>query len=190
MGVTSACESEWAAYVLLFKKKDKTQRMVVDERPLNSVTVKDSYPMGNIENMLDSLSGSVFFIGLDLFSDYYNVNIAVKNRHKTAFIVPLAPGFSGGLYQFNRMCFWLTNARATFCRLVDRISGDIKQQFCVLYADDFFIHSRTFEQHLAHLGIVFQRLKDSGLKIKPSRCSFSKSKICLLGTNFPKKVFT
>lgn len=68
--------------------------MVVDERLLNVVTVNDCYLIGNIETMLDSLNGSKCFTGLDLFSGYYNIPVAAEDRHKIAFIVPIAPGFS------------------------------------------------------------------------------------------------
>lgn len=119
--------------MFLVRKKDGSIRMVVDSRALNRVTVKDCCPMGNIQNILDSVYGSKIFSNMDLFSGYHNIPIASEDRPKTAFIVPAAPGFSGDLFQFIRVCFGLTNAPATFCRVVDRIFGDIKQKFCLLY---------------------------------------------------------
>ena len=181
LGVISPCQSDWAANVIIVKKKDGSTRMVVDSRPLNKVTVKDSYSMGNIQNMLDSLHGAKIFTHFDLYWGYHNIPIAPEDAHKTAFVVPSAPGFAGGLFQYNRMSFGLCNAPATFCRVVDRLFGDFKQDFCLLYIDDFFVYSSNFEDHLIHVERVLQRLENSGLKIKPSKCFFGLPKITFLG---------
>lgn len=115
MGVISPCESEWAANVILVQKKGNAYRMVVDSRPLNRVTIKDIYPIGCIQNMLDCLCGNEWFTTFDLFFGNHHIPKALADRHKTEFIVPAAPGFPGGLFQFNKMCFDLANAPATFC---------------------------------------------------------------------------
>lgn len=180
IGVISPCESEWAANVLLVKKKDGTIRMVDDSRALNHVTTKDRYPMENIQNILDSVFGAKMFSNMDLFLGYYNIPTTEFDNSKTAFVVPAAPGFPGGLFQFNRMCFGLTNAPATFCGLVDRIFGNIEQKFCLLYIDDFSVFSKTFDEHLHQVEEVLKRLRDAGLKVKPANYAFGKSSITFL----------
>lgn len=124
---------------------------------------------------------------MDLFSGYHYVPIAKKDRPKTVFIVPTAPGFSARLFQFNRMCFVLCNAPATFCRPVDRIFGDIKQEYCLLYTDDSFVFSTSFAEHLIRLEEVLRRLKESGLKFKPSKCALGMSCITFLGHQVSKE---
>lgn len=85
------------------------------------------------------------------------------------------------------MCFGLCNARATFCRLVDRIFGDIKQKYCLLYIDDFSVFLKSFAEHLIHLEEVLRRLKESGLKVKPSKCAFGQLCITILGHKVSEK---
>lgn len=124
--------------------------MVVESRALSRVTIKDSQRMGNVQNTFDSVYGSKLFSNMDLFSGYNNIPIAEEDRSKTAFVVPPAPGSGGSLFQFDRMCFGINNAGATFCRLVDKIFGDIKQRYCLLCIDDFSVHSKTSADHLLH----------------------------------------
>lgn len=174
MGVISACESNWAANVILFKKKGYAYQMIVDSCPLIRVTVKDTYPMGNTQNMLNALYGSEWFTAFDVFSGNHHIPIAQKHRHKTAFSTPSSPGFPGELSHFSRMCFGLTHALATFCRLVEQIVGDIIQEFCLLYVDDYFVYSRSFDQRLKHKEEILKRLSKSGLQIQSKKCSFEK----------------
>lgn len=106
--------------------------------------------------------------------------IAEKDRPTTAFVVPPTPGFAGGLFQFNRMCFGLTNAPATFCRVVDKIFGDSKQRYCLLCIDDFSVYTETVANHMAHLEEVLKRLRDSDLKVKPKKCESLKLRFLVM----------
>ena len=65
----------------------------------------------------------------------------------------------------------LTNAPATFQRIMDLILGDLSA-FCMVYLDDVIIFSETEDEHPEHISIVLQRLLESNLKIGPDKCSF------------------
>lgn len=75
--------SPWASPVVLVKKKDGTQRFCVDYRQLNSVTIKDAYPLPRIDDSLDALSEARWFSTLDLA--YWQVALDKETNHKTAF---------------------------------------------------------------------------------------------------------
>lgn len=79
------------------------------------------------------------------------------------------------------MCFGLTNARTTFCRLTDQLFGDIEQTFCPLHIEEFLIYSRTFGSHLEHVRTVLHRFQEASLKIEPTKCSFAEKKTTFLG---------
>lgn len=86
-----------------------------------------------------------------------------------------------GFYECNRMAFGLTNAPATFQRLMERTMGELNRRECLIYLDDIIIFSRSFEEHLDRLGKVFERLEKAGLKLKASKCEFFRTSTTYLG---------
>lgn len=104
--VIKESSSPWAAPIVLVKKKDGSWQFCVDYRKLNALTHKDAYPLPRIEESLTSLKQTAWYSTLDLASGFWQVEMAPKDREKTAFATPL------GLYEFQRMPFGLCNAPA------------------------------------------------------------------------------
>ena len=94
----------------------------------------------------------------------------------TAFTVGLL-----GFYKCVRVPFRLTNAPATFQRLMESFLGEIHLNWCIIYLDDVIIFSENPEEHLTRLEGVFKKLRAAGLKLKPSKCEFFKDQITYLG---------
>ena len=74
-GLIEPSKSEWASNVVMVKKKHGTLRFCVDYRKLNSVTVKDDYPLPRIDACLDTLAGSQWFSMFDLRAGYHQVKL-------------------------------------------------------------------------------------------------------------------
>ena len=174
-GVVEQSSSPWASPIVLVKKKDGSTRFCVDYRRVNSVTRKDAYPLPRIDATLDTLAGSQWFSTLDLLSGYWQVEIEEADRPKTAFCT------TEGLYQFRVMPLGLCNAPATFQRLMDLVLSGLQWSQCLVYLDDIIVLGRTFNEHLGNLQAVLQRLREAGLKLKPSKCSFFKHEVKYLG---------
>ncbi len=94
------------------------------------------------------------------------------DREKTAFCTP------DGLFEFTKMPFGLCNAPATFQRLI--LAG-LQWTSCLVYLDDVIIVAKTFEEHLHNLRTVFDRLREAGLKLKPTKCSLCRQEVNFLG---------
>ena len=174
-GVIEECTSPWSSPVVLVKKKDGTTRFCVDYRKLNNVTIKDAYPLPRIDDSLAQLSGMKYFSTLDLNAGYWQVEVAPKDREKTAFTT------RKGLYSFKVMPFGLCNASATFERLMETVPRGLQWQTCLVYLDDIIVVGKTVESMIVNLTQVFDRLLAAGLKLKARKCSLFASEVEYLG---------
>ena len=173
--IIKVSSSPWSSPVVLVRKKDGSTRFCVDYRKLNAVTKKDSYPLPRIDDALDALSGSKIFTTLDLQSGYFQVSMHPDSVEKTAFIS------HAGLYEYNVMSFGLTNAPSTFQRLMSRVVHGLEWKICLIYIDDIIVFSSSFDEHLNRLRLVFDRLRQANLKLKPGKCHFASSSVRFLG---------
>ena len=173
--VVEPSSSPWSSPVVLVKKPDGSSRFCIDYRALNNVTRKDAYPQPRIDDTLDSLGGAKYFSTLDLQSGYWQVDVDSESRDKTAFSTPF------GLYQFKRVPFGLTNAPATFQRLMAVVLRGLTPLMCLVYLDDIIIFSTTFEEHVERLRLVLSRLREAGLKLKPRKCRLLCEHVRFLG---------
>jgi hypothetical protein len=153
--------------VVLARKSDDSLRFCIDLRKLNSKRIKDAYNIPRVDETIDTLICSKWFSKLDLQSGYWKVEIKEEDKHKTAF--SLGPM---GFYECNRMSFGLTNAPATFQKLMKNCMDDLHLQECLIFLDDILVFSRSFEEHLTRLESVFTKLEHHNLKLKPCNCDF------------------
>ena len=167
--------SPWASAVVLVWKKDGGLRFCIDLWKLNKWTIKDAYSLPQIDETLDSLQGSQWFSFPDLKSRYWQVKMDEESKPLTAFTVrPL------GFYECERMPFGLTNTPATFQRLMETCLGDINLHWCIIYLGDIVIFSKDLVSHLQRLEAVFQKLEETGLKLKPSKCELFQRQLAYL----------
>jgi hypothetical protein len=129
--------SPWGASVLFVQKKDGSQRMCVDYRSLNDVTVKNKYPLPRIEDLIDQMRGARVFSKTDLRSGYHQMKIWPSDILKTDFPTRY------GLYEFTVMSFGLTNAPAYFVNLMNKVFMEYLDRFVVVFIDDILIYSKS-----------------------------------------------
>jgi hypothetical protein len=174
-GFIRPSSSPWGAHVLFVEKTDGTQRMCVDYRSLNEVTIKNKYPLPRIEYLFDQMKGATIFSKIDLRSRYHQLKIRESDILKTAFCTRY------GLYEYTVMSFGLTNAPAYFMFLMNKVFMEYLDKFVVVFIDDILIFSKMMEEHEEHLRLVLEKLRSNQLYVKFSKCEFWLTEVAFIG---------
>lgn len=152
------------------KKPDHTGqkkfRVVIDYRLLNQNIVDDKFPLPNINEILDSVSGAMLFTKLDLAQGFYQVELDADSRPLTAFTT------SKGMYQMKRLPMGMKISPSSFSRLMTVAMSGLNYEKCFVYLDDLIVFGRNLQSHNTHLIEVFERLRKVNLKLNPAKCEF------------------
>jgi hypothetical protein len=79
------------------------------------------------------------------------------------------------------MPFGLTNAPAIFQALMNDILHDYIRRFVLVFFDDILIYSSTWAEHMQHIKVVFDLMRQHRLFIKHSKCTFGSASVSYLG---------
>ncbi|CAL9007144.1 unnamed protein product, partial [Prunus brigantina] len=147
----------WLANSVLVKKSSGAWRMCQDYTNLNKACPKDSFPLPRIDQLVDATAGHELLSFMDAYSGYNQIFMHPTDR---------------GLYCYNVMPFGLKNAGATYQRLVNQIFAELIGTSMDVYVDDMFVKSRTANDHLRNLSLMFGKLKQYNMRLNPSKCAF------------------
>jgi len=176
LGIVEESRSPWSSPILVVKKPNGTYRLCLDSRKLNSLTVKDSYPLPYVSATLDKLRNAKVISSIDLRSAFWQIPLEESSKEKCAFTVP-----GRGLFHFIRLPYGLHNSSASFQRLMDRIIGPDLEPNVLVYLDDTVIVTEDFESHIRLLNLVIQRIKEAGLTVNADKCEICKPELKYLG---------
>ena len=175
-GYIQPSKSPLSAGFFFVKKKEGTLRPVQDYRKLNEITIKNSYPLPLISDIVDKLAKAKIYSKLDIRWGYNNVRIKEGDEWKAAFVTPR------GLYEPTVMFFGLTNSPATFQGMMDDIFKDLILEGKVLiYLDDILILGDSLKEHRELVREVLRRLRKHDLFAKPEKCEFEVTRTEYLG---------
>eukprot|EP00833_Pecoramyces_ruminatium_P005257 jgi/Orpsp1_1/1179289/evm.model.c7180000068770.1 len=154
-----------AGYPILFrKKKDGTLRLCVNYKKLNDVTIRNSYPLPLIAEIIERVKGAKYFTKLDLRSAYNLIRIREGDEYKTAFRTKY------GHFEYLVMPFGLKNAPATFQSFINYVLRPYLEKFVILYLDDILIFSDDLETHHKQVRQVLETLLENNLYVKLEKC--------------------
>ncbi|KAL1467563.1 hypothetical protein MTO96_042079 [Rhipicephalus appendiculatus] len=178
--IVTETSSPYARPVLLVKKKNGENCLVIEYRRLNSQTVPEHFPLPNIDDQLQRLSGARMYCVLDCANGYLQLPLSEESKANTAFITPDETG------QFERMVFGLTNGTAVFQHLRNKVLGSLRNTVALCCMDDLLIPAKDWEDLLDRLKQVLDALRAAGLTLKISKCVFGSDELDYLGFKIVK----
>ena len=114
-------------FSLRLEKNRKDIRLCLDFRQLNKITIRQAYPLPNVEILLDTLHGSRYFSSIDLGIAYYQMELDAESQEKTAFST------KSGQFCFTRMPFEIATAPETFQELMNKVLQGKNGKEAVVY---------------------------------------------------------
>ena len=166
-------QSSWSAPIIIVLKGDGGKHLIIDYRALNKVTRKFTWPMPKVEDIFSKLNGATYFTTLDLCAGYHHIPLDKSSIPKTAFNSLIRK------YEYVKVLFGLAQAPAYFQELMTGILNDFP--FALTYLDDIIIFSKTPQEHLSHICLVFEKLRSANLSMKKSKYNFFSMEIQYLG---------
>jgi transposase InsO family protein len=174
-GFIRLSSSPAAAPIFFVKTDGKDDRPCVDYRGINSMTVRDSYPIPVLSLLLNNLAGCHYLSKVDLKSAFNLLRVTPGQEYLTAFRTPW------GLFEYMVMPFGLANAPATFQRFIQHVLREFIDVCCFVYIDDILIFSKTKEDHILHLSSILSKLREFSLKASLKKCQFFQTEVQFLG---------
>ncbi|XP_057443228.1 uncharacterized protein LOC130735146 [Lotus japonicus] len=156
----------WLANVVMVKKANGKWRMCTDYTDLNKHCPKDSYPLPNIDKLVDRASGFGMLSLMDAYSGYHQIRMYQPDEEKTAFMTNQAN------YCYQTMSFGLKNAGVTYQRLMDKVFDKQVGRNMEIYVDDMVVKSEEMLGHCSDLKEAFGELRKHDMRLNPEKCSF------------------
>ena len=158
-GIVRESSSPYTSPLVAVKKKDGFNRMCIDYRKLNVVTVADPAPMTTAEDLFGKLGKCHYYSTINLSKGYWQIPVAEEDIRKTAFVTP------EGCYEFLRMPFGMKNSGATLVRGIRKLLQDVDNVEC--YIDDLIAYTKNWATHLPMLDkLVIKLTHQKGLQAK------------------------
>ena len=161
--------------VLFTKKKDSGLRLCVDYQGLNAIILKNRHLLPLIQTLLDLIVSSWFFTKLDIIAAYNSLRIQKGDEWKTVFRCRY------GHFEYKVVLFGLVNAPAAFQAYINLALREYINVFVLAYLDDILIFSKKKEDHVQHIQLVLEKLREYCLFVKLSKCVFSAEEMEFLG---------
>ena len=176
-GLVELCMgSPFCSPVHIVKKKEVGKyRLTVDYRYLNSLLKQNRWPIPNIREVLEELSGSKYFSVADCRSGFWQLKLNQASRDMTSFAC------RGRQYRWKVLPMGLSVSPGIFQSVMMQILGELIFNGVIVYIDDIIIYSNTAETHYALLKMVVERLLKAGIRLHPEKSIFGVEMVEYLG---------
>jgi hypothetical protein len=182
LGILQKGHTSYTSPVLLVRKRDSTERRVVaDLRFLNNRCVSANSDVVTVHDIMQKLgkSNCKVLSVIDLKSAFHCLSLSPHAQAYTG----ISSYRGGPTYYHRKLPMGLKISTSIFSQKINDILSRIPDSdlFCQAVHDDIIIFSNSIADHNKHLSLIFQALRENGLKISPKKCKFFQSCVIYLG---------
>ena len=160
-GIIEPSTASYASPIVVVNKPDGSNRICIDFRKLNKITVFDPEPMPQMSDIFAELSGILYYSKFDFCTGYWQVPMEEEDKDLTTFVT------HRGLYRFKFMPFGLVNAPATFSRIMRKLLNGLRDLHN--YLDDVWVIMAIGLPTFMHFVSFFVRVREANLALKPTK---------------------
>jgi transposase InsO family protein len=172
--VDGSTAGPWCAPSFVIPKKDGTVRFITDFRELNKAIERRPWPIPHIADLIQDIGHYRYVTALDLSMGYYHFRLSEQLSNLCTFMLPF------GLFKYRRLPMGLSISPDWFQERMTELFQDLP--FVKCYLDDILIFSDgTFEDHMAKLSVVLERLQQKGLQVNGSKSFWAVKEVEYLG---------
>jgi hypothetical protein len=153
-------------FILFVKKTNDKLRLCVNYKELNEIIIKNRYSLSFINENLNRLFETKIFIKLNVKDVFHRIRIRKEDEWKTTFKCRFDH------YQYRIMFFELANSSITFQTYINKTMHSYLDLFVLMYINDLLMFFSFIEEHIEHVKLMLQRLRQFNLYFKFSKCSF------------------
>ena len=128
--------TKWVSPLVLVPKKNCKLRLCVNLKRFNANTIRVHYPLPIIDHVIERVASAKAYSFLDGFSRYDQFSINPRDQQKMIYAI------DWGTFAYRVVTFGLTNAPATFQRLMCHIFKEFLKKILDMYVDDLCVHSK------------------------------------------------
>ena len=175
-GIIESSQSPWRAQVVVTKDENHKQRLAIDySQTINRFTQLDAFPLPRINDTVNEIAQYRVFSTIDLQSAYHQIPLKNEDKPYTAFEA------KGGLYQFTRLPFGVTNGVACFQREMMKFVQNNNLKAVFPYLDNITICGKDQTDHDTNLNLFMDAARKTNLKFNNSKSVFSTRCLPILG---------
>ena len=166
--------SSAGAPVLFVLKRDDSFCFCVDYQMLNKITIKDHHALSFINETLNQLIETRWFIKFNLKNAYHWLHIRYNNEWKMIFCMWY------GHFEYMIMPFGLFNVPAIFQAYINKALAGMMNVFYVVYFDNILIYNSLLKEHWDHVKQVLKCLHKFQLFANLKKCAFAVQQVNFL----------
>lgn len=161
--------SSWTSNILTVPKKDGSLRLCVNLTDVNRAIIPERYPLPTMDELTETIAGSVVFSKIDLLWGYLQLELAEESRYLTAFVTHI------GVFRFRSLPFGLASGPSAFHQVIQKIIEGLDG--CVNILDDILLYARSMAEHDERLRRLLERLSKYNATVRKDKCIIGASEV-------------